>query len=174
MELIKNQHLWQMVENLDYVGGDLAPNGFLPLVMGVQENGKTIKNSETLKPTPAFTEFPDLIETIVSNNIPTLARAAFFKLPVGCSVRSHIDDGTYYHGKDRFHLSIHGNYEYTVDDEMHVIKPGTLFWFDNKRLHKAKNIDNVNRLTFVFDVPYEFSPIRDTEGNINVNYRHNF
>ena len=66
---------------------------------------------------------------------------------------SHIDSGTYYLTRDRYHLSLQGSYEYWVEDEMHIIEPGTFFWFDNKRYHAAKNVSDVDRLTFVFDVP---------------------
>ena len=69
------------------------------------------------------------------------------------TVGSHIDNGTYYLTRDRYHLSLQGRYEYWVEDEMHIIEPGTFFWFDNKRYHAAKNISDVDRLTFVFDVP---------------------
>ena len=73
----------------------------------------------------------------------------------------HIDDGTYYHSRDRYHLSLQGIYKYWVGDtpddpnaEMHIIEPGTFFWFNNKKYHKALNIGDVDRLTFVFDVPH--------------------
>jgi quercetin dioxygenase-like cupin family protein len=46
-----------------------------------------------------------------------------------------------------------GVYEYTVGDEMHLIEPGTFFWFDNKVSHSAYNCGDIDRLTFVFDVP---------------------
>ena len=165
-ELQVNDHFWHMVSDLDNIGGDHNPPGFLPLVMGVQEPGKRIKDSDSLKTTDAFTHFPELFMTLASFGIISIARCAFFKLPPGGTVKSHIDDGSYYHGKDRFHLSIQGDYEYGVGDEKHIIKPGTLFWFDNKKLHNAKNVSEVDRLTFVFDVDYKFSPIRNNEGQL--------
>jgi hypothetical protein len=36
---------------------------------------------------------------------------------------------------------------------MHVIEPGTFFWFDNKKYHMSHNNGDIDRLTFVFDVP---------------------
>jgi hypothetical protein len=78
----------------------------------------------------------------------------FLALPVGEIVGSHIDEGTYYLTKDRYHLSIQGKYEYTVGDETTTIEPGTLFWFNNKLPHKAVNIGDNIRITFVFDVPH--------------------
>lgn len=165
-ELKDNDHLWSMVASLQDIGGDQHPTGFLPLVMGVQEPGKRIKDSEGLRCTSAITEFPELFKVLDSFGVVSVSRCAFFKLPPGGAVKSHIDDGSYYHGKDRFHLSIQGDYEYGVGDERHVIKPGTLFWFDNKKLHNAKNVSNIDRLTFVFDVPYNQSPIRNNQGQL--------
>ena len=36
---------------------------------------------------------------------------------------------------------------------MHIIEPGTFFWFNNKEYHSAYNNGNIDRVTFVFDVP---------------------
>ena len=65
----------------------------------------------------------------------------------------HIDEGDYYLTRDRYHLSLQGTYLYTVEDESHQIDPGTFFWFDNKRVHMSYNNGDVDRLTFVWDVP---------------------
>lgn len=151
--------LWDMVSKLEHTAGDKNPPGFLPLVMGVQEPGKRIKDSVFLKTTSAIECFPDVFRILGLYGIESISRAAFFRLPPGERVKSHIDDGTYYHNRDRFHLSIQGNYEYTVDGETHLIEPGTLFWFDNKKLHSALNVDTVDRITFVFDVPKSESPM---------------
>jgi quercetin dioxygenase-like cupin family protein len=48
---------------------------------------------------------------------------------------------------------LQGTYLYTVEDESHQIYPGTFFWFDNKRVHESYNNGDVDRLTFVWDVP---------------------
>ena len=66
--------------------------------------------------------------------------------------RSHIDWGTYYLNKDRYHLSIQGRYRYTVGDESVEIEPGTFLWFNNKLEHGTENIGDETRITFVIDV----------------------
>jgi quercetin dioxygenase-like cupin family protein len=43
---------------------------------------------------------------------------------------------------------------YTVEDESFIVEPGTLFWFNNKLEHSAKNIGDEVRITLVFDVPH--------------------
>jgi mannose-6-phosphate isomerase-like protein (cupin superfamily) len=72
-------------------------------------------------------------------------------------VGRHIDEGTYYLTRDRYHLSIQGRYEYFVGDESVIVEPGTLLWFNNKLMHGTKNIGDVTRITFVFDVPHSKS-----------------
>lgn len=165
-EIAKNHDLWQIVSTMEDVDGDHNPEGFLPLVMGVKEEGKRIKDSNKVRPTEAFSKFPVLFNALLLYGVDSFARAAFFRLPPKQNVLSHIDDGSYYLNKDRFHLCIQGTYEYAVDKEVHIIKQGQFFWFDNKKIHRAKNIGEDDRITFVFDVPYEHSPIRDKEGKL--------
>ena len=68
--------------------------------------------------------------------------------------RPRIDQGTYYQTKDRYHLAIQGQYEYTVGGESVIVKPGTLLWFNNKLMHGTQNVGDCTRITFVFDVPH--------------------
>lgn len=168
-ELERNKALWNMVSQLEGTAGDLKPPGFLPLAMGVQEPGKRIKDSEGVRATPAAMKFPALFKELAAYGFTGFARCAFFKLAVGGGVRTHIDDGSYYIGKDRFHLCIQGKYEYQCADEIKIIEAGNLFWFDNKKLHRALNVDTIERLTFVFDVPYAISPIRNSDGTLKSN-----
>jgi len=153
-ELEKNKKLWSMVSNMNSVGGNLNPYGFLPLTMGVQPAGVHIKNSELQQHTLAYKKFPVLRKWLKDHNTSNHSRAAFFKLQPGGSVGKHIDDGDYYLTRDRYHFSLQGRYEYCVDDEIHIIEPGTFFWFNNKKFHWAKNIADVDRITFVFDLKH--------------------
>jgi len=145
---------WGMVASFENVGGSKTPYGFLPLIMAVVPEGGNPKDTEYLQPTDAFKQSEVVLRYIFSKGITKLARAAYFKLPVGGGVNPHIDDGSYYLTKDRFHLSLQGTYKYTVGDETEIIKPGTFFWFDNKKEHSAENISNQERITFVFDSPH--------------------
>ena len=145
---------WDVAGTIKGAGGDLTPYGFLPLTMAVIDNeGDDPKNTEKQQNTPMFHRYKEIRRWLKSYKLHRHSRAAFFRLKPGDTVGSHIDDGTYYLTRDRYHLSLQGRYEYWVEDEMHIIEPGTFFWFDNKRYHAAKNISDVDRLTFVFDVP---------------------
>jgi hypothetical protein len=112
-----------------------------------------VGNTEICIKTPAYEKHTEILNYL-GKYFKKLRRCGFLALPVGEIVGSHIDEGTYYLTKDRYHLSIQGKYEYTVGDETIIVEPGTLFWFNNKLPHKAVNIGDNVRITFVFDVPH--------------------
>ena len=81
-------------------------------------------------------------------------RCGFLSLPVDEIVGAHIDEGTYYLTRDRYHLSILGRYQYFCGTESVIVEPGTLLWFNNKLRHGTVNIGDETRITFVFDMPH--------------------
>jgi mannose-6-phosphate isomerase-like protein (cupin superfamily) len=101
-----------------------------------------------------YTKYFEAIRWLREQEIKVTSRIAFFKLAVGSEVGTHIDVGTYYHTRDRFHLALEGRYLYECGGEEHIIEPGTFFWFDNKKYHSAVNVGTVPRLSLVFDVPH--------------------
>jgi len=136
-------------------GGSLNPPGFLPLCMGVIDKTKsTIKDSELLRTTPLYSKYTTAHKFWYEWGFKQHSRAAFFRLRPGGRVLSHIDDGTYYVEKDRYHFSLQGTYRYRVGEEEIIVEPGTFFWFNNKLYHEAENIGSEDRITFVFDSPH--------------------
>ena len=126
----------------------------LQLIMGgVETEEQYVGNTEICIQTPAYEKHTEIINYL-RKYFKKLRRCGFLALPVGQIVGTHIDEGTYYLTKDRYHLSIQGKYEYTVGEETVIVEPGTLFWFNNKLPHKAVNIGDNVRITFVFDVPH--------------------
>jgi hypothetical protein len=131
--------------------------GVLQLVMGaITKPGEMAYNTEICIKTPAFDRHTEIVR-FLKRNFKSFSRCGFLSLPVGEIVGTHIDQGTYYLNKDRYHLSIQGRYEYHCGDDVVNVEPGTLLWFDNKKPHGAKNIGDVTRITFVFDVPHHKS-----------------
>ena len=153
-QVLDNPNDWNQVSTYSQTGGDKNPYGFLPMTMAVVPPGEDPKNAEGLRDTPLRSKYTSIYQYLSQYGITTHSRAAFFRLRPGDSVGWHIDEGTYYLTKDRYHVSLQGEYQYTVEDETHIIKPGTFFWFNNKKKHTALNISNVDRVTFVFDVPH--------------------
>ena len=128
--------------------------GVLQLVMGaISEVGQYVGDSEICVPTAAYNRHNEVI-SFVKRHFKKVSRCGFLSLPVGGEVGTHIDIGTYYQTRDRYHLSIQGRYIYTVGDESVTVEPGTLLWFNNKLPHGTKNIGDNVRVTFVFDVPH--------------------
>jgi quercetin dioxygenase-like cupin family protein len=153
-QVLDNPNDWSVVSTYKNIAGDLKPYGFLPLVMAVVRNvNDSPKDTELQQATTLYSKYTEIHKWLLSKNIKGTSRAAFFRLKVDGSVNRHIDDGKYYLTRDRYHLALQGEYLYEVDGEEHIIKPGTFFWFDNKKMHSARNISNIDRITFVFDVP---------------------
>ena len=128
--------------------------GVLQLVIGaVKSKDDYVGDTELCVPTPAYNHHTEVIG-FLKRHFHTFSRCGFLSLPVGGQVGKHIDIGTYYETRDRYHLSIQGRYRYYVGDEHYDVEPGTLFWFNNKLEHGTDNIGNEVRITFVFDVPH--------------------
>jgi len=128
--------------------------GVLQLVMGgIERPGQFVGDTEICVPTPYYDHHTEIVG-FLRRNFRSFCRCGFLSLPVGGFVGQHVDFGSYYLTKDRYHLSIQGRYEYTVGDETIIVEPGTLLWFNNKVKHGTKNIADEVRITFVFDVPH--------------------
>lgn len=159
-DLKKHPNDWESQKNIDQAdsllnhGWDYLPIGVLQLVIGGQMfEGQFIGDSEYCFPTPAYPNHLSMIKLLM-DRFTQFRRCGFLSMPVGGSVGKHIDEGTYYLTKDRYHFSILGRYRYMVGDEEAVIEPGTFFWFNNKLPHGAENVGDCTRISFVVDVPH--------------------
>ena len=127
----------------------------LQLMVGAISNpDQDVRNSEICIPTPACSRHTEILKW-AWKTFGRFARCAFLSLPPGKIVGKHIDWGSYYLQKDRYHLSIQGRYRYTVGDESVIVEPGTFLWFNNKLEHGTENLGDVTRITFVIDVPHD-------------------
>jgi mannose-6-phosphate isomerase-like protein (cupin superfamily) len=128
--------------------------GVLQLKVGaVKDLNQYVGDSEISVETPAHTRHTEIIR-FLKRNFKKYDRCGFLSLPVGGEVGQHIDIGSYYQTRDRYHLAIQGTYDYTVGGETVTVNPGDLIWFNNKLSHGTKNVGDVVRITFVFDVPH--------------------
>jgi len=143
----------QDAEQLDPTEYTVTVDVLQLIVGGVEAEGQYVGNTEICIQTPAYEKHTEILNYL-RKYFKKLRRCGFLALPIGEMVGSHIDEGTYYLTKDRYHLSIQGKYEYSVGEETVIVEPGTLFWFNNKLPHKAVNIGDNVRITFVFDVPH--------------------
>ena len=81
-------------------------------------------------------------------------RAKIVNLPPGKRVYPHVDRGEYYRVHARFHLVLHSpeGSAMRAGDEVCRLRPGELWWFDNKAEHEAWNDGDDNRVHLIFDV----------------------
>lgn len=146
---------WGVQKSYNHTGQlhDL-PVSVLQLVIGmVEKEGDHPSNSELSMRTPLYDKYQTTVNWL-QQNAPNHDRVAFLKIPVGGDVGLHIDEGSYYQTRDRYHLAIQGSYIYKVGEQEVIIEPGTWFWFNNKVMHGTQNIGDVPRITMVFDLPH--------------------
>jgi hypothetical protein len=163
-QLKKHPEDWGAQKNIEGVRSLVNEYGFpevqagvLQLVIGgVESMDQYVGDTEICIPTPAMRKHTEVIRFLL-RNFKRFSRCGFLSLPVGGGVGKHIDVGNYYLTRDRYHLSIQGTYDYTVGDQTVRVEPGTLLWFNNKLEHGTKNVGDVVRITFVFDVPHHKS-----------------
>ena len=141
---------------VDEHGFDDLPVSNLQLTIGaVQKKEDFVGDSELNVNTPAYKRHTEILKLIKKEfGDKEIYRCGFLALPVDEYVGAHIDEGNYYKTKDRYHLSIKGEYQYFTGCDTIVVEPGTLFWFDNKQPHGAVNTADETRITFVFDVAH--------------------
>ena len=159
-QLKKNPQDWDHQKHIEDVqslldrGFDDLPVRALQLIMGgVKSKEDFVGDSEINIKTPAYQHHSE-IRKILKKEFggEEIHRCGFLSLPIDEIVGAHIDEGTYYLTRDRYHLSISGRYQYFVGNETVIVDPGTLFWFNNKLPHGTVNIADEVRITFVFDI----------------------
>ena len=159
-QLQQNVSDWDSQKNIEGVQDLVDGYGFpavqasvLQLKMGVVQPDQYVGDSETSAETPAYKRHTEIVG-FLKRNFKRFDRCGFLSLPIGGEVGQHIDIGSYYQTRDRYHLAIQGTYDYTVGGETVRVNPGDLIWFNNKLSHGTKNVGTVVRITFVFDVPH--------------------
>ena len=113
------------------------PTSALQLIMGgVKTKEDFVGDSEINIKTPAYSHHSE-IRKIIRKQFKNadIQRCGFLSLPIDEIVGAHIDEGTYYLSRNRYHLSILGRYQYFCGKETVIVEPGTLLWFNNKLPH---------------------------------------
>lgn len=103
---------------------------------------------------PLFPNAMHFLRTQAEIRNAELGRALFAKLEPGGQVYSHIDRGSYYACRDRYHLVISSadGSPMVCGDEEAVMREGELWWFDNKKPHEAFNRSSSPRIHLIFDL----------------------
>jgi outer membrane protein assembly factor BamB/orotate phosphoribosyltransferase len=114
------------------------------------------ENQES-KLTEASRLFPRAIEFmagIAADMNASLSRATIVRLKPHCQVPSHIDAGSYYFIRDRYHLVLNSPKGSIMlcGDEKVCMQEGELWWFNNKQYHEAANESDEWRVHYIFDL----------------------
>jgi len=91
-----------------------------------------------------------------------LSRATIVRLRPGSQVFRHIDEGSYYFLRDRFHLVLRSSSGSVLmsGGETVRMQPGELWWFDNKQYHESRNESDEWRVHYIFDLlPADYSDL---------------
>ena len=89
-----------------------------------------------------------------------MSRATIVRLKPKSQVSRHIDVGSYYLIRDRFHLVLHSSAGSVLmsGGEQVRMQEGELWWFDNKQYHEAYNESDEWRIHYIFDLlPADYS-----------------
>ena len=125
------------------------------LTQGVLGDAKDIFHTEGIEKTNFYDARQKCVEFLnqfVSNYGGEIHRVSLVLLPSGADVTPHVDAGTYYEGKDRFHLGISGAYMVQVGNDVQRFKAGELWFFNNKQVHSTRNNEQTERIAMIFDV----------------------
>ncbi len=83
-----------------------------------------------------------------------LSRATIVRLKPKSRVARHIDGGSYYFIRDRFHLVLYSSAGSVLmsGGEQVRMQEGELWWFDNKQYHESHNESDEWRIHYIFDL----------------------
>jgi hypothetical protein len=103
------------------------------------------------------TYFPlacDFMKKIANAEGGELSRAVIVRLKPKSSVYLHIDVGSYYIIRKRYHLVLKSDAGSILmsGGETVRMKEGELWWFDNSQYHQSMNNSDDWRIHFIFDV----------------------
>jgi hypothetical protein len=119
------------------------------------------------QPPTNMNDHPDCVNYFTQNNFPktmelvhklaagkTLGRVMIASLGSGNIISPHTDQGAYCLLYDRYHIVIQTNplaIFKCEDEEVHMTE-GSIWWFDNKRVHSVENHGNIPRIHIILDV----------------------
>src|ERR1700691_367937 len=83
-----------------------------------------------------------------------LSRATIVRLKPKSKVFRHVDAGSYYFVRDRYHIVLYSSAGSVMvsGNEWVRMREGELWWFDNKQYHEACNESDEWRIHYIFDL----------------------
>ena len=129
----------------------------IPLRLGKQEEGILLINAQECYDTDLVKDFPitiNFLEDFAKKESAQLQRVMIVGLMPLKNVAPHIDIGSYYDKRDRYHLVIcsEGKSGMTVLDKKQIMNRGELWKVNNSLLHTAFNEGSKIRVHVIFDL----------------------
>lgn len=90
-----------------------------------------------------------------------LGRILIVRLPPGCALDPHVDEGRYAAHFARFHVALRANDQcaLVVEDQPQHMAPGEAWWFNHRTTHSAHNHGDTERIHLIVDARSErFNP----------------
>ena len=99
-----------------------------------------------------FPKTMELIKKLAAGK--TLGRIMIASLGGGNKITPHSDQGAFCQIYDRYHIVIQTNplVSFKCEDEEVHMTEGSIWWFDNKRVHSVENNGNMPRIHIVLDI----------------------
>ncbi len=113
-----------------------------------------VHESRTTKAAEKFPQVFNWLKSFAESIDGELARATIVRLKPHGRVYRHIDLGSYYQLRDRYHLVLQSPAGSLLGagEEWIAMQEGELWWFDNKQPHEAINQSDDWRIHLIFDI----------------------
>jgi hypothetical protein len=112
-----------------------------------------IHESEEVVFSRQFPKINALVLSLAQELGLALGRVVLVKLPAHSQVYRHYDDEAYLQERDRYHLVLSCGDSNVLEsgNNRFNVKPGELWFFDNKVMHRAVNPSDTPRVHIIFD-----------------------
>ncbi len=156
-ELHSNENLWLAnTSRQDNVPCQRKTNSIFLRVAVERDDLLINENQESIwsKQASNFPLARQFMEDVAEKQNGTLSRAVIVRLAANSQVYPHIDHGSYYKIRDRYHLPLKSTLNNILisGDEQRIMREGELWWFDNNQHHAAINQSEDWRIHYIFDI----------------------
>ncbi len=156
-EIYRQEHAWLLnTKRQETVRVQRNTNTIL-LSRAVRRPDLNINENQEVRLTQVSEAFPlalAFMQSVAAEMSAHLSRASIVRLKPHSKVFRHIDTGSYYLLRDRYHLVLSspaGSVLISADEQVRM-QAGELWWFDNKQYHEAYNESDEWRIHYIFDL----------------------
>jgi len=162
-EIRANENAWTLNESRQQTNRAHRDTNTIFIRSAVRRTDLSIHENQESEFTQLARSLPDTVRFLKSfarNRGARLSRAAVVRLKPRSKVHRHVDAGSFYFIRDRYHLvlqSAAGSLMFSGNESV-LMRHGELWWFDNKQFHEARNESDQWRIHLILDLlpkPYE-------------------